>query len=160
MNEKHKNIITIAFVTIAIVAVIAAKEYRNKSTVTKPTDNPTVAETQVERKADEQINEKSSETIDNNKVLPTLIELGSHNCTPCRMMMPIIEELKTKYESSLNVQFIDVWQDKNAAEKYRIRAIPTQIYLDAKGNEIFRQEGFFPKEDILKKWKELGIKLE
>jgi thioredoxin 1 len=53
--------------------------------------------------------------------------------------------------------FIDVWENPKAGDPYGIKLIPTQIFLDAKGKELFRHEGFFSKEDILAKWKELGI---
>jgi len=92
--------------------------------------------------------------------LPAMIELGSEKCVPCKMMQPIIDELKRDYAGSLHVEFHDVWQDRQAAEKYSVRAIPTQVFLNPQGEEIFRHEGFFPKEDILSKWKELGFELK
>jgi thioredoxin 1 len=72
-------------------------------------------------------------------------------------MAPILEELKKEYVGSLEVVFIDVWQDRSAGERYGIQLIPTQIFFDSSGKELFRHEGFFAKEDILAKWKELGV---
>jgi len=92
--------------------------------------------------------------------LPRLLDLGAGKCIPCRMMAPILEELKAEYAGSLEVVFIDVWQNKGAGEKYGIQMIPCQIFYDASGKELFRHEGFFAKEDILAKWKELGIALQ
>jgi thioredoxin 1 len=74
-------------------------------------------------------------------------------------MAPILEELKEEYAGSLEVVFIDVWQDPSAGEKYGIQLIPTQIFYDRSGRELFRHEGFFAKEEILAKWKELGIEI-
>jgi thioredoxin 1 len=93
------------------------------------------------------------------QALPTLLELGSVNCTPCKMMMPILDELRETYAKELRVEFIDVWKNQEVGAQYKIRAIPTQIFFDAEGNELFRHEGFFPKKDIIKKWSELGIVL-
>ena len=59
----------------------------------------------------------------------------------------------------LDVEFIDVWKNGDAGEKYGIRVIPTQIFISAEGKELFRHEGFFSKEDILAKWKEFGVEL-
>ena len=56
--------------------------------------------------------------------------------------------------------FLDVWKDPDAAEKYGVSTIPTQIFFDAAGKERFRHEGFFSREEILAKWRELGVKLE
>lgn len=92
--------------------------------------------------------------------LPRLIELGSDKCIPCRMMAPILDELRREYAGKLEVEFIDVWKMPEAGDKYRVRVIPTQVFLDASGKEVFRHHGFFPKDEILAKWKELGILLD
>lgn len=92
--------------------------------------------------------------------LPRLVDLGAGKCIPCKMMAPILEELKKEYKDKFEVVFIDVWEDRQAGAKYGIRVIPTQIFYDASGKERFRHEGFFSKEDILGKWKELGVDLK
>ena len=93
------------------------------------------------------------------KGLPVLIDLGSDECIPCKLMAPILEQLKSEYERTLIVDFIDVWKNPDEGPKYNIKLIPTQIFFDASGKERFRHEGFFSKEDILAKWKELGVDL-
>jgi thioredoxin 1 len=92
--------------------------------------------------------------------LPRLLDLGAGKCIPCKKMAPILEELKEEYAGAMEVVFIDVWQDHSAGDKYGIQMIPTQIFYDASGKELFRHEGFFAKEEILAKWKELGITLQ
>jgi thioredoxin 1 len=91
--------------------------------------------------------------------LPRLVDLGASTCIPCKMMAPILEELKAEYASRLRVEFVDVRENPAAASEYGIQVIPTQIFYDASGKELFRHEGFISKEDILAKWKELGIDL-
>ncbi len=97
-----------------------------------------------------------------NKKLPVLIDLGAKKCIPCKQMAPILDELKANYVGILDVQFIDVWLPENAsqAEKYGIESIPTQIFLSPEGKELFRHVGYFSKEEILSKWKELGFDLK
>ena len=63
------------------------------------------------------------------------------------------------YEGRLDVVFIDVNEDKESTDKYKIDLIPTQIFFDPSGKELFRHTGFFSKEDILAKWKEFGVDL-
>lgn len=92
-----------------------------------------------------------------NRQLPRLVDLGADKCIPCKMMAPILEELRTNCAGRLDVEFIDVWKSGDAGEKYGIRVIPTQIFISADGKELFRHEGFFSKEDILAKWKEFGV---
>ncbi|MFA5864274.1 MAG: thioredoxin family protein [Phycisphaerae bacterium] len=93
-------------------------------------------------------------------VLPRLLDLGADKCIPCKMMKPILEELKKEFEGKLQVDFIDVWENPGAGEQYGIQSIPTQIFYDSSGKELYRHVGFFSKADILGKWKELGITFE
>ena len=90
---------------------------------------------------------------------PRLLDLGSVTCIPCKAMAPILEELRKEHAGRLRVEFIDVNEDRGAAIAHEIRVIPTQIFFDASGKEVFRHEGFFAKKDILAKWRELGIDL-
>lgn len=90
---------------------------------------------------------------------PVLLDLGATKCIPCKMMAPILEELGEEYAGVMEVVFIDVWEKPEAGSRYGIQSIPTQIFFDAEGKELFRHEGFISKEDILAKWKELGVKL-
>ncbi|MBN1126815.1 MAG: hypothetical protein JXA82_17550 [Sedimentisphaerales bacterium] len=91
------------------------------------------------------------------QVRPRLVDLGANKCVPCIMMKPILEELKQDYKDKLEVLFIDVWENPSKAKEYKINLIPTQIFYDDDGKELFRHEGFFSKEDILTKWKEFGF---
>ena len=89
--------------------------------------------------------------------LPRVLDLGATQCIPCKMMAPILEELKKEYAGKIQIDFIDVWENEAAGHQYRIDGIPTQIFFDASGKELYRHEGFMPKEDILAKCKELGF---
>jgi thioredoxin 1 len=91
--------------------------------------------------------------------LPKLLDLGATKCIPCKMMAPILEQLKKEYAGRLEVEFIDVWQNPDAAKQYKIDLIPTQIFYSDSGKELFRHVGFFGREDILAKWKDLGVDL-
>ncbi|MGH7967441.1 MAG: organomercurial lyase, partial [Limisphaerales bacterium] len=92
--------------------------------------------------------------------LPKLVDLGADRCIPCKMMAPVLAGLKTNYAGVMEVEFIDVWKNPDAGRAYKIQLIPTQIFFDASGKERFRHEGFFGKEGILAKWKELGVELK
>lgn len=90
------------------------------------------------------------------KKLPKLLDLGAKKCIPCKMMAPILEEMTKDYAGRMEVEFIDVWENAAAGQKYGIRSIPTQIFYGPDGQELFRHEGFISKEDILAKWSEFG----
>ncbi len=82
----------------------------------------------------------------------TFVELGSVNCIPCKMMKPIMDDIEREYTGKVKVVFHDVWtpEGKAKAEPFQIRVIPTQVFLDKDGNEYFRHEGFFAKEELIK----------
>jgi thiol-disulfide isomerase/thioredoxin len=92
--------------------------------------------------------------------LVTFVELGSVGCIPCKMMQPVMREIETEYTGQVNVVFHDVWTEEGApyAKEFKIRVIPTQVFLDAQGVEFFRHEGFFPKEQLVKVLKSKGVK--
>jgi thioredoxin 1 len=96
----------------------------------------------------------------NQAARPRLLDLGADKCIPCKKMAPILEELKQEYAGRMDVEFIDVWKNRDAARPYGIETIPTQVFFDASGKEIYRHVGFFSKEEILAKWKELGVGLK
>jgi thioredoxin 1 len=93
------------------------------------------------------------------KGVPALVDLGSDQCIPCKMMAPILDELKAEFAGKLQVSFLDVRKFTGLSAMYGIQVIPTQIFYNASGKELFRHEGFFSKEDILAKWKEFDVAL-
>ena len=93
------------------------------------------------------------------KIKVTFIELGSVRCIPCRKMIPIMKEIEKEYGHQVKVVFHDVWTaaGKPYAAKHGIKLIPTQIFLDEKGNEYFRHVGFFPKDKLVEVLKQKGV---
>jgi thioredoxin 1 len=97
-----------------------------------------------------------SDTI---KPIITFVELGSVKCIPCRKMQPVMKAIEEKYGEQIDVVFYDVWKPDQSkyAEEYGIRLIPTQVFLNKEGKELFRHEGFFPEESIDNFLKEQGL---
>ncbi|MCX5671004.1 MAG: thioredoxin family protein [Planctomycetota bacterium] len=138
MSKVWKTAIVVVLVAVVAIVII------NKQMGSSPGTDPAKGAAQVSQPA---------------AGLPRLLDLGSTTCIPCKMMAPILEELKKDYEGRLQVEFVDVMANPDAATPYKISLIPTQVFFDASGKERFRHEGFFSKEDILAKWKELGVDL-
>jgi thioredoxin 1 len=91
--------------------------------------------------------------------LPRMVDLGAGKCIPCKKMAPILEEMQKDYAGVVNVVFLDVWKDPKAGKPYKIRLIPTQVFFDKAGKEVFRHEGFFSREEIEKVFLEkMGVK--
>jgi len=92
------------------------------------------------------------------KGMVTMIDLGAKKCIPCKMMAPIMEKMERKYEGKAAVVFIDVWEHREQAARFRIRAIPTQIFFNAVGEEVYRHVGFLAEKDIVSQLEKMGVK--
>jgi len=77
--------------------------------------------------------------------------LGAKTCIPCKMMAPILEELNEEYRGRAAVIFIDVWENKSQGKRFGVLSIPTQIFYDKHGTEVYRHTGFLSKEKIKKR---------
>jgi len=128
MNRITRYIIILLVCLLAVAAILAGKNQESADTTAGSVDSD----------------------------LPRLLDLGSHTCTPCRMMVPELDALSGEYAGVVNVEFIDVNENPNAAEPYGIRLIPTQIIFDSDGNELFRHEGYMSREDMAEKLLEFG----
>jgi thioredoxin 1 len=89
---------------------------------------------------------------------PTLLDLGARSCIPCRQMAPLLEALATEYQGKANILFVDVWEDKATARKFRVQMIPTQIFFNASGQEVKRHVGGMERDEIIKELKATGLK--
>jgi thioredoxin 1 len=136
MMKKIVFLLVIGLLAVGLQGACANDESQKDSKTTK----------QEEKKAD--------------SIKVTFIELGSVRCIPCKKMQPIMEEIKKEYAGQVKVIFYDVWtpEGKPYAYKYKIRLIPTQVFLDKDGEEYFRHQGFFPKEELVKVLKQKGVK--
>ena len=152
MNKTGKIVIVIVLI-VAVAVVVTLKQNNKTNSGTGSVEGP--AKIVESPKAEGLAAVKGTQV----KGLPRMVDLGADKCIPCKMMAPILEQLKSEYEGTLIVDFIDVWKNPDEGPKYGIKLIPTQIFFDASGKERFRHEGFISKEDILAKWKELGVDL-
>jgi thioredoxin 1 len=87
----------------------------------------------------------------------TMIDLGAKKCIPCKMMAPILVKMEKQYEGRANIVFIDVWEHNEQAKRFGIRAIPTQIFFNEDGKEIYRHVGFMDEKAIIKQLKKMGV---
>lgn len=87
----------------------------------------------------------------------TMLDLGATRCIPCKLMFPIMQKIENLYENKAAVVFIDVWQRPDQVRRFGIQAIPTQIFFDEKGKEIYRHEGFMAEAAIVAQLKKMGV---
>ena len=152
MNKTTRIIIIAAVVAVAALAFVAKQNKQAQPTAPGEAVGAAALAKPSEANASPAIATTTAK-------LPLLVDLGAGKCIPCKMMAPILEELKKEYAGRMNVEFIDVWENPDAGKPYGIEVIPTQIFFDASSKELFRHVGFFAKEDILAKWQALGVDL-
>jgi thioredoxin 1 len=146
------KILVVAALAAAVVVIFTLKKGRTQET------NASVS-APVAATADTSGNSPAPavDASDESQPLPRLVDVGAGTCIPCKMMMPVLAELKTRYAGRLRVEYCDIRDDPNAVQKYRIMVIPTQILYDASGAESFRHEGFWPRVEIEQKLAEMGV---
>jgi len=86
-----------------------------------------------------------------------MLELGSVGCIPCEQMKPVMARLSETYKGKLDVIFVDVKKDHDAARRFGVYMIPVQVFLDTNGKEFHRHVGFYAYEEIAPVLKKAGI---
>lgn len=123
----------IAIIAMTVLILLVACSAKSEAPAEVPADSLAVAD--------------SIETL---TPLVTFLELGSKTCIPCKKMQPILNEIEDAYRGLVKVEFHDLGLDRQIGQKYSVRVMPTQVFLDASGREFFRHEGFYPAAEIKK----------
>ncbi len=89
---------------------------------------------------------------------PTLADFSGEGCQPCAWMKPILAEVKKKYAGKLNVVVVEVDKEQILGARFGAESIPLLLFYDKTGKEFFRHVGFFPKDQIIAKLAEMGVK--
>ena len=88
---------------------------------------------------------------------PVLVDFGANSCLPCRQLRPVLKEIAKEHTGKANILVIDVYKYQDLAREYKIQLIPTLVFFDVKGKEVFRNVGVLEKEKIVAKLKEIGM---
>ena len=79
---------------------------------------------------------------------PTLVDFFAEWCGPCKMMSPILKEVKDELGEKIAIIKIDVDKNQSLASQYQVRGVPTLVLYN-KGQQVWRQSGLVQKREIL-----------
>ncbi|MGM0462777.1 MAG: thioredoxin family protein [Fibrobacterota bacterium] len=149
-------------IVIFVLFIIAAGIILLRKTSQEPAETPVQAAVSQENAPQRETDDtpvmlRNTRAIGKPTTLPRFLELGSQNCVPCKMMVPVLDTLRNRYSEELSIEFIDVMEDRETAQKYGVRAIPTQVILDETGEEVFRHRGYWDTDAIEEKLRSLAI---
>lgn len=141
-----KQVRFLVYIVIVIVAavIIYNLQFKNKS-----------AGGPVSGTAESEVRYEFNELPIKGKV--TLIDLGATECVPCKMMAPILKKLEAAYRDRAVIAFIDVWEHRDQTPRFGVRAIPTQIFFDPDGKEVYRHQGFMSEAAIVEQLTRMGV---
>ena len=89
---------------------------------------------------------------------PTMADFGKGWCVPCKMMVPVLKKAAQDYWGKANIVFVELDEYPDLGRQYRIATMPTQVFFDARGNEVARRMGYMGSEDIERQLAALGVK--
>ena len=84
-----------------------------------------------------------------NKDKPVLVDFFAEWCGPCKMMSPILKEVKDTLGDSISIIKIDVDKNQSLAAKYQVRGVPTLV-IYKQGNQVWRKSGLIQKNELVK----------
>ena len=80
---------------------------------------------------------------------PVLVDFFATWCGPCKMLSPVLKEVKDSLGDTISIIKIDVDKNQQISSKYQVRGVPTMI-LFQNGKQLWRQSGVLTKERIIK----------
>lgn len=89
---------------------------------------------------------KFSDLITKDKLV--LVDFFAEWCGPCKMMSPVLKQVKDNLGDRVSIIKIDVEKNQSLAAKYQVRGVPT-LMLFKNGEQVWRQSGVLQKDDLI-----------
>jgi thioredoxin 1 len=88
-------------------------------------------------------------------VLPKILEFDRKLCPFCQASERVILAVKDRYPSQFEVEKLYIDEADTVFRRYKVAIVPTQVFVNAAGQEVARHEGVYEKEDLIQKLREL-----
>jgi thioredoxin 1 len=91
------------------------------------------------------------------KNVPILLEFGRGWCKPCKYMKPILDDMTKVYGSKAIITTVDMDVNAGLVREFKIRLMPTQVFITPDGKEFYRNEGTMEREQIVQIFEKMGL---
>lgn len=91
--------------------------------------------------------------------LPRMVEIGSDSCATCIAMQQVVADLRARHAGQLEVVSINLRQYPEQVKVWKVKFIPTQVFLDGQGQELYRHVGYLPRPAVEERFAALGFPL-
>lgn len=150
LSDNYKKVVLAVFLVLLLLVfgfLIAFKDQFNKAPINLETTE-TVYEIQNEESFF--IDSAYNYTQNGLKYELTFLEFGAENCSSCKRMETVLDEIRAKYYNRVNVVFLNVRLKKNRQimRHFGIKMIPTQVLLNKEAKEFFRHTGYYSTEEL------------
>ena len=88
--------------------------------------------------------------------IPIIVKIGLDNCVGCEIANEVFKTLSPKYTEVYFCK-VDIIKDRQAIKDYNIKQVPTIIFFDTKGRQVYRIEDIIDEEMIIEKMKDLSF---
>lgn len=80
--------------------------------------------------------------------VPCIVDFYADWCRPCKMLQPILEEIKKEYGDKIIIYKVNVDQEKELAASFQVTGIPMLLFVPKKGQPV-SAKGLLPKEELI-----------
>lgn len=88
---------------------------------------------------------------------PAIYEFARKLCPICQKNAMVLKEVEARYRGQIILRFLYIDTEEPVFREYRVTFVPTQVFLDASGREVFRHEGPLSQKELIAKLKELNF---
>jgi thiol-disulfide isomerase/thioredoxin len=92
--------------------------------------------------------------------LPCLAEFASGKCEACKKLGPVLDKVAARVRGKVDVVRVSTDLYPEEATRWRLRLVPTLVFLDAKGAELGRHEGYLSLDELMRKLSAMGIRVQ
>ena len=150
LTTKTKQVLSIAFLVLAVLFFVLLFAFKDKLNDFASKSIKAQAGSDIQNSESAFVDSAYNYTKNGLSYEITFLEFGAKSCSACKLMEPVMSEIRTKYPNRVNVVFVNIMLPANhpLMKYYGIAAIPIQVLLNKEGKEVFRHTGYYSAESL------------